>query len=69
MALSALQRDPASGGRFASAVPGPCRARPCALGVDEAGRGPVLGETGTGTGGNRAGAAAGGAERLRCTGD
>uniref|UniRef100_A0A8C3QDW9 Ribonuclease n=1 Tax=Geospiza parvula TaxID=87175 RepID=A0A8C3QDW9_GEOPR len=42
MALSALQRDPASGGRFASAVPGPCRARPCALGVDEAGRGPVL---------------------------
>ncbi|XP_058717690.1 LOW QUALITY PROTEIN: ribonuclease H2 subunit A [Poecile atricapillus] len=39
MALSALERDPAGGGRFASAVPPPCRRRPCALGVDEAGRG------------------------------
>ncbi|XP_074423042.1 ribonuclease H2 subunit A [Larus michahellis] len=42
MALARLERDPAGGGRFGSAVPPPCRRQPCALGVDEAGRGPVL---------------------------
>uniref|UniRef100_A0A669QZN0 Ribonuclease n=1 Tax=Phasianus colchicus TaxID=9054 RepID=A0A669QZN0_PHACC len=42
MALAALERDPAGGGLFASPVPPSCRSCPCVLGVDEAGRGPVV---------------------------
>lgn len=65
MALERLERDPASVGRFGSPVPPLCRSRPCALGVDEAGRGPVLGERDRGTGapGGGAGWAGPGCER------
>ncbi|XP_033927922.1 ribonuclease H2 subunit A [Melopsittacus undulatus] len=43
MALARLERLPPDSGPFGSPVPPRCRDRPCAVGVDEAGRGPVLG--------------------------
>ncbi|XP_007993619.1 ribonuclease H2 subunit A [Chlorocebus sabaeus] len=43
MDLSELERDNTGRCRLSSPVPAACRKEPCALGVDEAGRGPVLG--------------------------
>ncbi|XP_042306229.1 ribonuclease H2 subunit A isoform X1 [Sceloporus undulatus] len=45
MELSAFEADNSVNCRLGSAVPAICRSQPCCLGIDEAGRGPVLATT------------------------